>query len=104
MLGDHLHALNYFLQVGRRGLPLFTDGFSILVSRLRQYETNTHIRARLTDEQTQDVRALSVRLEEWASFVDFSALTLTFRAAAITEPTQSQYPVEAGKEFIRWHR
>jgi hypothetical protein len=104
MAGDHLLALNYFLQVGQRGLPLFTDGFSILVSRLRQYETNSHIRARLTDEQAHDVRALSARLEEWSSFVDFSALTLTFRAADIVEPIQSQYPVEVGAEFIRWNR
>jgi len=102
MVGDHLHALSYFLQVGRRGLLLFTDGFSILVSRLRQYETNSHIRARLSDEQAHDVRALSARLEEWSSFVDFSALTLTFRAAVPTEPTESQYPIEVGEDFIRW--
>jgi hypothetical protein len=104
MLGDHLHAVSYFLQAGQRGLPLFTDGFSILVSRLRQYETNAHIRARLTDVQAHDVQALSARLEKWSSFVDFSALTLTFRAAVLTEPAQSQYPVEVGEDFIRWHR
>jgi hypothetical protein len=104
MAGDHLLALNYFLQVGGRGLPLFTDGFSILVSRLRQYETNSHIRTRLTDQQAYDVHALSSRLEEWSSFVDFSALTLTFRAAVPNEPAESQFPIEVGEDFIRWHR
>lgn len=102
MLGDHLQALDYFLMAGQRGLPVFTDGFSILVSRLRQYGTNTHIRAQLTDQQAADVRALSARLEKWSSLVDFRALTLTFRAAVLTEPTESQHPVEVDKEFISW--
>jgi hypothetical protein len=102
MLGDHRRALTHFLQAGQRGLPIFTDGFSILVSRLRQYQANTHIRAQLTEEQVADVRALSARLEEWSPFVDFSALTLTFRAASITQPIESQRPVEIGDDFIRW--
>ena len=102
MLGDHLRALAYFLQAGQRGLPIFTDGFSILVSRLRQYQTNTHIRAQLTEEQVADAHALSARLEEWSPFVDFSALTLTFRGASITQPIESQHPVEIGDDFIRW--
>jgi hypothetical protein len=36
--GDHGAAVEFFLAAAARGLPVFTDGFSILVSRLRQYE------------------------------------------------------------------
>jgi hypothetical protein len=102
MLGDHLRALDYFLQAGKRGLPMFTDGFAILISRLRQYQTNAHIHAQLTEEQAAAVRALSARLEKWSSFVDFSALTLTFRAAVLTQPAKSQHPVEVSEEFMSW--
>ena len=94
MLGDHLRALEYFLQAGKRGLPLFTDGFSFLVSRLRQYQSNVRIRTRLTDDQVTRVRTLSSRLEEWSPFVDFSAVTLTFRAADIFRPAESQHVVD----------
>ena len=83
-----------FLQAGKRGLPLFTDGFSFLVSRLRQYQSNVRIRTRLTDDQVTRVRTLSSRLEEWSPFVDFSAVTLTFRAADIFRPAESQYVVD----------
>jgi hypothetical protein len=102
MLGDHLRALDYFLQAGKRGLPLFTDGFAILISRLRQYQTNAHIHAQLTDKQAAGVRALSGRLEKWSPFVDFSALTLTFRAAVLTQPTKSQHHVEVSEDLMSW--
>jgi hypothetical protein len=102
MLGDHLRALDRFLEAGYRGLPLFTDGYSILVSRLRQYQSNAHIHAQLTEEQAADIRTLSARLEEWSPFVDFSALTLTFRAAVLTQPTESQHPVEISEEIFSW--
>lgn len=101
MLGNHVQAAGYFLQAGKRGLPLFTDGFSVLVSRLRQYQTNAHIQARFTQDEFADVRALSARLEEWSPFVDFSALTLTFRAAELTRPAESQHRVGLG-DFTSW--
>jgi hypothetical protein len=102
MLGDHSTALDYFLQVQARGLPLFTDGFSILVSRLRQYAANPQIRAALTDEQTADMRALSLSLERWSSLVDFSALTLTFRGAVLTRPAETQDAANVNEGFIPW--
>ena len=103
MLGDHQRALDYFLRASERGLPLFTDGFSILVSRLRQYEANPHIRAQLTEKKAAEVRTLLAELERWSPFVDFSALTLTFRAALVTDPGGSQNPVEIDDQFYAWH-
>ena len=100
MLGNHSLALNYFLKAGKRGLPVFTDGFSILVSRLRQYQSNAHIQAQFNGDELSKAKALSARLEKWSPFVDFSALTLTFRAAALAQPAESQHPVAVGDDFI----
>src|SRR5262249_37973019 len=101
-LGNHARALDNFLLAGQRGLPLFTDGFSTLVSRLRQYKGIARIRNPLTEEQVADARALLVQLERWSPFIDFTALTLTFRAATLTNPGQSQHPAETDERFIPW--
>jgi hypothetical protein len=92
--GQHRQALDYFFQARTRGLPLFTDGFSILVSRLRQYEANLDIPGQLLKEYAAHIQAFSAQLEKWSPFVDFSALTLTFRAAELTDPGGSQHPLK----------
>jgi hypothetical protein len=98
--GNHAPALHNFVLAGQRGLPLFTDGFSILVSRLHQYTSTARILNHLTSEQVAEAQALLTQLERWSPFVDFTALTLTFRAASLTDPGQFQHSVEIDERFI----
>jgi len=88
--GDHVRALTHFVKVEETGLPIFTDGYSFLLSRLRQY-TSPETAARLGNEVEHAERILD-RLMGWASFVDLSAPTLTFRASSVADPLGTQAP------------
>jgi hypothetical protein len=96
--GDHRMALHHFLRVRRR-LPIFTEGLSILISRLRQYETNKVIRASLPEAMLERAQGHLHDLQRWAPFVDFSAQTVTFSAAAVGSPEDSQVEVPIGVGF-----
>lgn len=96
--GNHGAALDHFLQVRRR-LPIFTEGLSILISRLRQYETNKVIRASLAEVMLDEAHEQLQDLQRWAPFVDFSAPTVTFSGASVGSPEDSQFDVPIGVGF-----
>lgn len=98
-LGSHREALGWLLKVERRGLPVFTDGFSMLVSRLRQYRRNELLRREVEQHDVEAAAVLLSRLEGWSPFVDWSAPTLTFRAAAMSEPAGSQEALDDTSDF-----
>ncbi|AHH96063.1 hypothetical protein [Kutzneria albida] len=79
--GDHQLAMRHFAETTRLGLPVFTDGFSILVSRLRQYLANDEIRRELGQDWLTGAARLSRRLDRWSPYVDFSAPTLTVHSS-----------------------
>jgi hypothetical protein len=75
-LGNHDQALTVFLDLPSRGLPIFSDGLSYALDRLRLYirvgEKNFE-KARLEQSKT-----LLVQLQRFAAFVDFRRPLLTF--------------------------
>jgi hypothetical protein len=89
-VGAHREALEMFLKTEERGLPMFTDGLSILVSRLRRYRRSDLLRTDLESALLDGAARLLARLEEWSPFVDWSAPTLTFRANVPSDPAGSQ--------------
>lgn len=112
-------ALTFFTTAVRRGLPIFTDGYSILVSRLRQLARREHatdrdaplvgrvahtvvhgLRGRSPHSVSQPdlvprhvergAHHMLTHVLEWAPFMDYSAPTVTFRAADPGAPATSQ--------------
>jgi hypothetical protein len=87
--GDHASAVANLLALPEGALPLFTDGFRILVSRLRVYG-NPDPKTRpegITDDQAAQAQAHEMALSRWASYIDQSALTLTFPGMNPAEPS-----------------
>ena len=75
-LGQHADALDAFLTLPDRGLPLFSDGLAYAVNRLRLYVDaggDTVVGGHLDAAQ-----ATLARLEPFASAVDFGQPILTF--------------------------
>ena len=68
--GNHLTALNTLLQLGERGLPIFTVGFSYVLDRLRGY-----VRA---ESENIPARVLLKQLQSYAVYTDFTKPFVTF--------------------------
>ncbi len=75
-MGNHEQALTLFLDLPSRGLPIFSDGLSYVIDRLRLYTSlkKSHF------EQSRLSRAKNIleRLQRLATFTDFRMPILTF--------------------------
>lgn len=75
-LGNHDEALTVFLALPSRGLPIFSDGLSYALDRLRLYlrigEKN------FEKAQLDQAKTLLEHLQQFAAFVDFRRPLLTF--------------------------
>jgi hypothetical protein len=49
-IGEHARALHHLLKLGPGHLPVYTDGFSILISRLRTYAGDGEFRTEAVDD------------------------------------------------------
>ena len=70
--GQHEQALNVFLQMPERGLPIFTDGLSYAVDRLRQY-----VRVGFQDDRKEECSSLLEKLIVLSTYADFDCPLLT---------------------------
>jgi hypothetical protein len=90
--GDHERAADWFIKALDRGYPMFSDGLSILASRLRYYlhseRTPTAVLGREPDAR---------RLIRMIPFADFSQLAVTFTGLDIDDPEGSQEPLPKRK-------
>jgi len=88
-LGEHATALAHLLELRPGQFPVFTDGFSILISRLRSYsERDANVRpAGIDEESSGNARALLEEVSRWSRYADFTALTLTFTGADVAQPS-----------------
>jgi hypothetical protein len=75
-LARHDQALDVLLKLSRRGLPLFSDGLSYALDRLRFYISVG--KSRFTLLTLPESKDLLARLQRYAAFVDFGKLSLTF--------------------------
>lgn len=75
-IGKHQEALAVFLELPSRGLPLFSDGLSYVINRLRLYSAidDTSFNA----EARSKAQAELEQLQDLAMFVDFRQPLLTF--------------------------
>ncbi|MFC7446632.1 trypsin-like peptidase domain-containing protein [Rhodococcus daqingensis] len=90
-LGRHTEALEAFLEVAGRGLPVFNEGLSFTMERLDLY-----LRAReseLTPAQVERVRALLPLLQRYCAVTDFTKQLLRFHG--LTPNTPGSEPASA---------
>jgi hypothetical protein len=83
-LGEHKQALAILLELPERGLPVFTDGFSIALDRLELYQQLTR---ELGQDQVASARVLLARLRSFAPFIDVERPFTTFSGQLPTQPS-----------------
>jgi hypothetical protein len=103
LAGDHSVAVGLFCEAGRRGLPVFADGFSMLASRLREYDQPEKPPG-ITPELAADVARLAKRLVPLAPLIDFSRISLAIRGGRLDDPLGSQKPIAKPARADGWHR
>jgi hypothetical protein len=96
--GHHKRALEKLLLIEDGKLPLFTEGFSIAVARLRQYAQQRFEIGQIDDAEARRASKLLGHFNAWAPVVDLNAITLTFPGAELTNPTESQFPLKIESE------
>jgi hypothetical protein len=101
--GKHKLALSNLLQIRDGRLPLFTEGFSMAVSRLRQYAGQRFEEAEIDDKEAAQAQELLNHLSPWAAVVDLSAITLTFPGANLTKPAETLQPIRDLSTGDSWH-
>lgn len=75
-LGEHQQAISVFLELPLRGLPIFSDGFSYALDRLRLYLSVGE--GHFTESQLSQARDVLGPLQRFAIFIDFTKPLLTF--------------------------
>lgn len=75
-LGKHEAALSVFLELPSRGLPIFSDGLSYAIDRLKLY--TTAVDTGFEQEAIAKARVELQQLRRFAAFVDFRQPLLTF--------------------------
>jgi hypothetical protein len=89
----HGDAAAYFCDAARRGLPIFADGFSMLLSRLRGYtaaEAPPGVEPDLAAEMSEHAE----RLLPLTPLIDFSRISLAIHGARLDDLLGSQQPID----------
>lgn len=84
-LGRHQEALEAFLAVPARGLPMFRDGISFLVDRLRLY-TSSRVATQFHPEHVAAAKELHAKITDFSSYVDFEKILTTFTGIDPSKP------------------
>jgi hypothetical protein len=86
-------ALTSLVAISEGQLPLYTDGFSMLLSRLIQYTMSPNPMEGVLKSDVERASKLLKSIAGWARSLDMKALTLTFPGADITSPATSEHTV-----------
>ncbi|HSJ94390.1 MAG TPA: hypothetical protein VK896_10185 [Gaiellaceae bacterium] len=93
LTGDHEAAIELICQAGRRGLPVFSVGLSVLASRLREYAAAPKDAFGANAERVDEAGRLLGHVLEVKAFADFDRVSLAFRGERVDDPATSQTPV-----------
>lgn len=96
-VGDEEAAAEWFAATLDRGYPMFSDGFSLLASRLRGYLHSDHPPQPILDREDE-----ARRLVRMTPFVDFTQLVLTFQGRDVDDPAGSQKPLPRWPRLSPW--
>jgi hypothetical protein len=89
LAGDHGRAAHCFCEAAERGLPAFVDGFSMLLSGLREYDD-----ANAPDDVSRDLVAAAAahsrRLLPIGALIDYARISLAVHGLRLDDPAGSQ--------------
>ncbi len=91
--GDHALAIEQVCEAGRRGLPVFSAGLSLLASRLREYAGAPQKAFGENGELVVEAERLLDWILDVMPFADFDRVSLAFRGGQIDDPGGSQTAV-----------
>jgi hypothetical protein len=100
--GDHQPAAALFMESIRRGLPIFTEGMSILVARLLEYVRQE--RSPVSGQDRTRLEEVLPRLLRMAPFVDQRSTLLAIRGLDPLNPDETQGPVAPEALAHGWTR
>lgn len=92
-LGRHDEALEAFLEVADRGLPLFNEGLGFMMERLDLYRRASE--PSLTPAQVERVRGLLPLLQRYSAVTDFDKALLRFHGLTPNTPGSEPTPATA---------
>ena len=91
--GDHALAIEQVCEAGRRGLPVFSVGLSLLASRLREYAGAPQKAFGANGKLVVEAERLLEGVLDVMPFADFDRVSLAFRGGEVDNPGASQTPV-----------
>jgi hypothetical protein len=94
-------ALSSLAAISEGQLPLYTDGFSMLLSRLIQYTSSPAPMESVLKSDVERANRLLKSIAVWARSLDMKALTLTFPGADITSPATSEHTITPDSEWTK---
>jgi hypothetical protein len=103
LTGDHQRAVANFCEAARRGLPVFADGFSMLVSRLREYDRAQQLPGTAADLRAE-VSAHAMRLMPLSPLVNFTRISLAIHGARLDDLLGSQKSANPELGADGWRR
>ena len=103
LTGDHPRAVANFCEAARRGLPVFADGFSMLVSRMREYDHAQDLPGSAAEFRAE-VSAHAKRLMPLSPLVNFTRIALAIHGARLDDLLGSQHPANPKFGADGWRR
>lgn len=88
--GKHLEACRAFLRLEHRGLPLFIDGMSYALDRLRLYDAASSKLNGLEPTEREAVSRLNAKLERFIPFLEFDRTYVTYAGTDPIAPGTSE--------------
>jgi hypothetical protein len=91
--GDHETAIVQVCEAGRRGLPVFSAGLSLLASRLREYAAAPTDAFGANGDRVAEAGELLKKILNVMPFAQFDRVSLAFRGERVDNPASSQTSV-----------
>jgi len=91
--GDHETAIAQVCEAGRRGLPVFSAGLSLLASRLREYSAAPADAFGANGDRVAEAGELLKQILNVMPFTQFDRVSLAFRGERVDNPASSQSQV-----------
>lgn len=102
-LGEHQKAVRAFLEIEKRGLPVFTDGITMVYERLRLYTQMKNFN--WVGSRREAAERLRDRIAEFIGYVDFAQPITTFTGREVTAPNDETWTGSAeGLKAVAVHQ
>lgn len=103
LAGDHPRAARCFCEAAERGLPTFVDGFSMLLSSLREYD-DANAPADVPRDVVAEAARHAQRLLPIGALIDYARISLAVHGLRLEDPANSQEQFHPDRATDDWSR